>query len=165
MLALWTALGLTGGGLSTRFGDLVAVPECIVTATRVQGGSALGAGIPLGAPVWQQFLDPADRLPFAYDFGPLLADGEMLGKIDEIALSPIATELGVFIDTEVDYWPIIAGPKRTHIQLWFNVLPRFWESGAFEATGTQFPVFFRTSTAGRPSKRFDRTAVMAMRQQ
>ena len=26
MLALWTALGLTGGGLSTRFGDLLAVP-------------------------------------------------------------------------------------------------------------------------------------------
>lgn len=167
MLAQLVALGIMGvasGGGGSGVGDVIASPDRTATAVVLQSTANVGALIPLGAQQWRQPFDPADHAPYAFDFGPLLDEGEMIAGIEQIALNATAALLGLTVDAEAAYAPIVdtAGKK---LQVWFIVDEAYWAAASFNAGGVQLPVTFRVVTTATPPKRYERTAVLAVRQQ
>lgn len=165
MIAQLIAIGVFGAspGSVIEVGTVIATPERTVIFDTVQSTASVGLLVPLGAPRWQQPFDPADHAPYAGDFVKLLGASEKIATVEMIALSSSAAALGIIIDQTEGYMPIIdtAGKK---VQLWFTVDPELWGSAAFNAAGVQMPVSMRILTNSAPPKRFERTAVLTVRQ-
>jgi hypothetical protein len=166
MLAQLVALGIlsSAAGGDPGVGDVIASPDRTVTAVILQTTANVGSLIPLGAQQWRQPFDPADHAPFAFDFGPLLDEGEKIADIEQISLNATAALLGLTVDASADYAPIIDVDGEV-LQVWFIVDQAYWAAASFNASGVQLPVTFRIVTDATPPKRYERTAVLSVRQQ
>lgn len=144
-------------------GAVIASQDRTATMTVIQAAAVRGSAIPLGAGAWAQQFDPGDHAPYAIDFTDLLDQGEGIAKIEAIKMSSTAALLGIGVDAASGYRPIIdaAGKK---IQLWFLVDQAYWESASFAAGGVLLPVSVRVVTDATPPKRYERTAVLTVRQ-
>lgn len=165
MLPLWIAAGIIALSTEPSVGNVVAVQECTVAASRRQPEQSVGTSLPYGAYVWDQPFDPGDHVPYALDFGPLLDEGEKLAAIVTIRMSAAAAALGVAIDQSSGYAPVIDDEGGGKVQVWPLVASETQEAVQFDATGTRLPVTIRVLTDASPPKRFERTAVLIMRQQ
>lgn len=165
MIAQLIVLGILGAasGSVIEVGTVIATPERTVIFDTVQSTTSVGQSVPLGAPRWQQPYDPADHSPYAGDFTKLLSGGETIATVEGIALSSSAAALGISVDETAGYAPIIdTGGKK--VQLWFAVDDERWASSAFNAAGVLMPVSIRIRTNSVPPKRYERTAVLTVRQ-
>lgn len=165
MLTTLMLLGFFGGEeIEAGTGPLIATAERRVAAARVQPVTVIGNAIPLGAYVWPQAYDPGDHAPYAFNFGALLGEEESIAAIDMIAMSSQAASLGVQVDQEEPFGPIITEDGK-HVQVWFVVDPSLQLSSQFDATGVRLPVTFRITTDATPPERYERTGVLVVRQQ
>lgn len=165
MLTHLIAFGLFAapGDGTTEKGAVIATPDRTAIMAVIQTTASRVAGAPLGATTWSQPYDPGDHAPYAIDFGDLLDEGENIASIEAIKVSAAAALLGISVDQAAGYRPIIdvAGQK---IQLWFLIDQAFWESASFAASGVLLPVSVRIATTSTPPKRYERTAVLTVRQ-
>jgi hypothetical protein len=165
MLTQLIALGLfaaPSGGTAEK-GAVIATPDRTASMTVVQPSASRGTALPLGAAAWAQQFDPGDHAPYAIDFTELLDEDEGIAKIEAVKVSSTAALLGIGVDAASGYRPIIdaAGKK---IQLWFLVDQAFWESSSFAADGVLLPVSVRIVTDATSPKRYERTAILTVRQ-
>lgn len=173
MLTFFLALGIfsasSGGGGGdgpyTETGAVIASVERTVVLAAVQDTASRGAGVPYGAGSWRQQFDPADHAPYAIDFTDLLDEGEGIAQIDLVAMNATAALLGVQIDTASGYGPLIEVTVGKQLQIWFVVDTESWELSSFDAGGVQLPVTARIATNATPPKRYERTAILTVRQQ
>lgn len=165
MLTHLLILGLLSapGEGSTETGTVIASADRTAVMPIVQASASRGSLVPLGAAAWAQPYDPGDHAPYAIDFKDLLDEGEHVAKIEAIKVSATAALLGIAVDTSAGYRPIIdvAGQK---IQLWFLVDEAYWEAASFAAAGVLLSVSVRVVTDATPPKRYERTAVLTVRQ-
>ncbi|WP_313534389.1 hypothetical protein [Sphingomonas sp.] len=165
MLSHLIALGLFAAPAdnSAEKGAVIATGDRTAVMTVIQPAASRGSAIPLGAGAWAQQFDPGDHAPYAIDFAELLDQGEGIAKIEAIKMSSTAALLGIGVDAASGYRPIIdaAGKK---IQLWFLVDQAYAESISFAAGGVLLPVSVRILTDATPPKRYERTAVLTVRQ-
>ena len=157
---LFSASGFDG---TTEVGAVIATADRSAVLTVVQAASLTAALSPLGAAPWPQQYDPGDHAPYAIDWTALLAEDEKIAEIEAIKVTSAATLLGIGIDLALSYAPIIdqAGKKT---QVWFLVDQVYWEAAAFAARGVQLPITLRVRTDANPPKRYERTAVLTVRQ-
>lgn len=164
MLASYIALGLFSSvSAAPGTGEVTAAAERTVVLLAVQANSPAITGLPTGAVAWQQPYDPGDHAPYAIDFGALLEVGEQIAAIEEITMNATAALLGVGVDAETDYAPII-DTDGEKIQMWFVVDEASWAESSFNAGGVKLPVTARVLTDSTPPKRYERTGVLTMRQ-
>lgn len=167
MLALLIAAGVIplddGDGSAT--GPVVVPPERVAEVVRVQGNAVISDVIPRGAREWEQAYDPADHAKYAFDWSPLLPEGEKVGEILSIRMSSAAAALGIAIDTSPEHPPIIEQDARLKVQLWFVVAEEQQESAAFLGAGVKLPVTMKIATMSTPPEKFERTNVLTVRQQ
>jgi hypothetical protein len=166
MLTHLLVLGLLAGptsGSGTDTGAVIATPDRTASMAVIQSAASRPSNIPLGAVTWSQPYDPGDHAPYAINFTDLLDEGETIASIDAIKVPSSAVLLGISVDTAAGYGPIIdiAGKK---IQLWFLVDQTAWESASFTGAGVQLPITVRVNTGSTPPKRYERTAVLTVRQ-
>ncbi len=163
MLTHLIVLGLLSAPSGGGIGQVIATPDRTAAMAINQPTASRPNNIPLGAVTWAQPYDPGDHAPYAISFKDLLDQGETIASIDAIKVSSSAALLGISVDTAAAYAPIIdiAGDK---IQLWFLVDQSAWESAAFAAAGVQVAITVRVVTDGAPPKRYERTAVLTVRQ-
>lgn len=164
MLTALLLLGVLGGEVDVGSGPIIAPPASTVAALSVPSSGAIGNDIPLGAYQWARPLDPADRAPYAFSFAALLATGEEIADIVRLTVSAAGAALGLEIDTSLGRVPIISDDGTT-VQLWFCVADAFQENVAFSGAGVRIPIAFLVETNSSPFKRYERTAVLTVRQQ
>ena len=157
-------LGVLGGEVDVGTGPIIAQPASTVAALSVPAAGAVGNDIPLGAYQWARPLDPADRAPYAFSFAQLLAPGEEIADIVRLTMSAAGAALGLEIDTSPGRIPII-GEDGNAVQVWFRVDEAFQENAAFTGAGVRIPIAFLVETNSSPFKRYERTAVLTVRQQ
>lgn len=162
LLTLGIVAAASGGGTET--GQIIATPARTVKVDVNQSGGVSAIGIPYGAPIWGQPFDPADHAPFAIDFSALLPGDEEIAAIDEIAMSAAASMLGVSVDLTPGYAPIVDAAAGKKIQFWPVVNMTYWNSLSFSAGGVMLPISFRILTNSTLPKRFERSAVLMVRQ-
>ncbi|KTF70702.1 hypothetical protein ACNFJ7_02190 [Sphingomonas sp. HT-1] len=165
MLTHLIALGLftVDDGSTSQKGNVIATSDRTAVMTIVPAAVARASGLPFGAAAWAQPYDPGDHAPYAIDFSDLLDEGESIAKIEAIKVSPTAALLGIAIDESANYRPIIdVGGQK--VQVWFLIDQAYWEAAQFAAGGVQLPLSVRVLTDGSPAKRYERTAVLTVRQ-
>lgn len=164
MLSHLIVLGLLGApNDGSDIGAVIATPDRTASMLVIQATASRPTSIPLGAAAWPQPYDPGDHAPYAINFADLLDEGEKIAKIEAIKVAPAAVLLGISVDEASGYGPIIdvAGEK---IQLWFLVDQAYWESASFASAGVLLPFTVRVLTDSVPPKRYERTAVLTVRQ-
>jgi len=159
---------LTGGepvtdGPFTQTGEVAASKERTVTMSPVQPSDQKSVAIPLGASPWLQQYDPADHTPYVFDFSGLLGNSEKIVSIEAVNVNATAALLGIGVEVDPLYAPLIdtAGKK---CQIWFAVIPASWDLPSFDAAGVMLPITMRVATDSTPPKRYERTAVLTVRQ-
>lgn len=161
---------LIAAGIIPLAGDVGGVGQINVPAERtavmakVQGTAVTSDTIPLGATEWEQPFDPADHAPYAADFSEMLGDNERIARILRIRSSATAAALGIKIDDDPDYAPIIDQEEGKKVQVWPVVDPDLEDSDPFLAAGVRIPVATQIETDSTPPKRFERTSVLKVRQ-
>lgn len=166
MIAQLIAAGVFAAGApspATR-GPVNVPAERTARVARIQAATASIAGIPHGAVEWQQPYDPADHAPYAFDFSDLFEDGEKIDDILALRLSASAAALGIIIDTAPSYGPVIDNVDGTKAMIWFVVSGAQQESASFTAAGVKVAVTMKVSTTSTPSKTYERTCVLTVRQ-
>ncbi len=166
MLSHLIALGLLAAsdGSTSQKGPVDVPDDRTAVMAVVQPSAARGTAAPLGAAVWAQPYDPGDHAPYAVDFSDLLGESEGIAKIEAIKVSSIAALLGIAVDQATEYRPIIDVAARRKVQLWFLIDQAYWEAASFAASGVQLAVSVRVLTDSVPPKRYERTAVLTVRQ-
>lgn len=145
------------------FGAFDVPPERIATVAKVQGATPFGNGIPLGAALWQQSLDPADHLPFGIAFTDLLDGTETIASVEKLAISSAGAALGVIIDGSGATAPVIDNAGALRVQLWLSVSADAQSAPLFDAGGIRVAISCRVITT--KARKFDRTSVLTVRQQ
>lgn len=148
---------------TTETGTVNVSTDRTVVMAAVQVTASRGSSVPLGAGTWAQPYDPGDHAPYAIDFTPLLDQGEEIAKIEAVKVSATAALLGIAVDTAAGYRPII-DVEGKKIQLWIVVDEAYWEAASFAAAGVQLAIAVRVTTTATPPKRYERTAVLTVRQ-
>ena len=164
MLTHLLVRGLLAGAPEIGTGEVVASADRTVILRTVASAATAAAGLPVGAIAWPQQYDPADHAPYAMDFAPLLASGEKIAAIEAISMNATAALLSVGVDQDAPYAPIIDTAAGQKVQIWFLVDPVAWASVSFSAAGVMLPVTVRVLTDSVPPKRYERTALLTVRQ-
>lgn len=166
MLAFLIAVGVIGTPVEppAGVGEIIATADTTVTAAARPGLSPIGPSIPLGAPEWPRAFDPGDLAPYAHSFDNVLAAGERIAEIVSVRMPPQAAALGVQIEQDPAYLPIIDADGGRAVQLYFSVDPAMQEAAQFDAAGVKLPVSFRVLTDANPPNRYERSAVLPVRQ-
>lgn len=166
MIAQLVALGVfsAAGAPGVSFGPVDVPPERTAVLARVQQNAASTAGIPNGAVVWEQPFDPADHAPYAFDFSALLHGGEKIADLLSVRLSATGASLGILIDIEEGYGPMIDDADGEKAQVWFKVATLEQDGVAFAQAGARVPVTMQILTTSAPPKVYERTAVLPVRQ-
>lgn len=162
MLVTLIAAGVIPLEAAAGAGVFDVPPERIAVLANVQGTTAAGVGIPLGAAAWQQPFDPSDHLAFGIDFRALLDSGETIVDIVALTMSSAGAALGVEIDTASGFAPVIDEDTRAKVQLWLLVDGGSQALSSFDASGVQLAVKCRVATT--KAKVFERSAVLSVRQ-
>jgi len=162
MLTLLLAAGVIPEQSGVETGVFDVPDERVAVAAKLQAAAAMGTGIPFGAARWQQPFDPADHLPYGFSFDAVLEEGETISEVELIALSSAGAALGVIIDQEAGFAPVVDDDGGRRIQIWFAVDPAMQDTAPFDAAGAQVPVTFRILTSKQ--HRLERTAVLTVRQ-
>jgi len=158
------AAGVIAAQAEPAAGEIVASADCTVTAVTRQAEVAIAAGIPQGAPTWPQPYDPGDHVPYAFDFAPLMAEDERIASIAAIRLGSQAAALGIAVDQAAGYAPTIDVDGGRKVQVWLLVSAPYQGDGQFDAGGVRMVVTFQVVTDALPPKRFERSAVLVVRQ-
>lgn len=163
-LPLAIAAGIIPAELESSQGNVTVPDERNGLVARIQANAGSTPGIPLGAVEWQQPYDPADHAPYAFDFSPLLDEGDRVAEILSVRLSSSAAALGIQIDQADGYQPLIDQAAGLKAQLWFVVADGQQEAASFLGAGVKIPVTMRVRTTLAPIKKFERTMVLTVRQ-
>jgi hypothetical protein len=145
-------------------GDVTLTNERIVYAVRQQPDKETARRLPLGVPQWKQPLDPADHVPYGLDFGQLMDPSETIATIETVSIDADDT-LGLIIDMDAPYHPIIDSAKSVLIQAWFSVEEGRRKDASWSGKGQVMSITFRITTNSTPPKRYERTAALNVRQQ
>lgn len=164
MLTALLMLEVMGGGVEVGTGPIIAPPASTAAALSVPVDSPVGTDVPLGAYSWPRPLDPSDRAPYAFDFSQLLGSAERIADIVRLTMSAAGAAVGVEIDTSAGRTPII-GTEGKAVQIWFRVAEASQDDPAFTGPGVRVGVSILVETDAVPFKRFERTAVLTVREQ
>lgn len=145
-------------------GNMTVTTERTIIVNRVQPNTNVGDGIPLGAPMWKQQFDPGDHAPFAIDFSPLLLVGERIAAIEAITMAAQATTIGLSIDNQGPFVPIIDQENGMKIQVWFVVNSASKLLSRYDASGVNILVTFRIRTDAAIPVTWERSGVLNVRQ-
>lgn len=162
MIALLLALGLLDPPAGNVTGALVAASDQVAAVQKVAVVAASGNAIPVGAPVWSRPFDPADRSPYAWDFGPVLASGSKIASIERITMSAAGAAAGVQIDQQAPRLPVIAA-DGTHVQVWFLIDGASQIADIFTGNGLQVAVSVLVSTTDDVPQFYERSLVLTVR--
>lgn len=162
MIALLLALGLLELPAGNVTGPLLAATDQVAAVQKVPVVTATGNAIPVGAPVWSRPFDPADRSPYAWDFGPVLASGSQIASIERITMSAAGAAAGIQIDQQAPRLPVIAA-DGTHVQVWFLVDLATQSADVFVGTGLQVAVSVLICTSDAVPQFYERSLVLTVR--
>lgn len=148
----------------TPTGPIIGLAErqAVLLAAGSTSGSA--GGLPLGAPVWKAAFDPSDVTSYAIDFKAVLEETEKIAAIKRLTRSAAAVLLGVRIDGRAGYQPVISEDGKA-VGLGFIADIDEQENPAFADVGVQVGVSALVVTDHDPPREYERTVILAVRQQ
>lgn len=145
-------------------GAIVATPDSTVVAPANSAGVSAGPSIPIGAPVWTRPLDPGDCWPYAFSFDKNLMTGRRIAEIASIRMSAQGAALGVTIERDAPYAPIIDQDDARKVQVYFSVDAASQEALQFDGEGIKIPIAFRVWDDATPPNRIEQSGVLVVRQ-
>lgn len=163
-MLLLIAAGVIALEQPTGIGTIIARPSQTAAIQIGSNSAVASAPIPNGAAVFGEPFDPSDRAPRAWDFTAQLADGETIVEIVRLTMMAAGAAVGVQIDSGGGRDPII-GTSGKVIQLWFKVNDAHQADAAFLGDGMSVGVAALVRTSSTPSRQYERTAVLTVRQQ